>query len=328
MFSNPRLQEGPLNGGGFVNARGGADNAPMYMTETIRPLTIKQLLTWDTDSAGKIFIDDTEVTKIKIVGQVTLATNNAPCYTYVLADGSDEVTVKVYGITEFKKGDFVAVYGRPDSFGGGKEVFAFGVKRIDNPWEIRYHFFAAVADHVARTKTFNRNKLGMISLPGVPRRAELIFESSAAAQEARKRKLLPFTPSPYKRHRGNVNSNSGRREGLNTQLPRKRSSFPVSGSPVNMPPSSEPSSSQYPKIPGIEEEEIRTLSSVCRDVLNIVWKLGGISGKGPGVKPEIVCVQLPLLGLQAVRSALMELLNDGLIEETSDCSFVVTNMTG
>jgi len=133
MFLNRRLQEGPLNGGGFVQGACADSAPPGYMTETLRPLTIKQLLTWNTDSGGKVFIDNTEVTKIKIVGQVIQLSNSAPCYNYVINDGSDEVTVKAYGYTEVNQGDLVAVYGRPDSFGGGKEVFAFSVKRIFDP---------------------------------------------------------------------------------------------------------------------------------------------------------------------------------------------------
>jgi len=334
MFSNPKLQEGPLQGGGFVNG-GPANEKPSYMSETLRPVTIKQLLTWDTDSAGKTFIDNTEVTKIKIVGKVKLAMNSAPCRTFVLYDGSDEVTVKMYGYAEVKQGDLAAVYGRPDSFGQGKELFAFGVKRIDDPWEIRYHYFAAVAEHVARTKSFNRNKLGMIELPGVPRRAEVVVETSSATQEARKKKLAPFTPSPYKRQ----NLNQGVRSDLQRaspsspfpagdgQMPQKRKTFPSSdASPRKLPRTGRVAETELPKIPGIEEEEVRSLSKTSRDVLTIIHSIGGVSGTGPGVKPEQICMQLPLLGLQSVRNALLDLEGDSLIEETDDGNYVIKNI--
>jgi len=336
MFSNPKLQEGPLQGGGFVNS-GVGNAAPSYMTETLRPVTIKQLLTWDTDSAGKTFIDNIEVTKIKIVGQVKLATDSAPCRTFIINDGSDEVTVKLYGYAEVKQGDLVAIYGRPDSFGGGKEVFAFGVKRIYDPWEVRYHYFAAVAEHVARTKSFNRNKLGMIDLPGVPRRAELIAETSSAAQEARKRKLAPFTPSPYKDQNPNQCANSEFKRGSpsspspagSVKMQQKRKIFPSSdASPHKLPRKDRIPIFELPKIPGMDEEEVRSLSKTSREVITIVYSMGGVSGTGHGVKPELICVQLPLLGLQSVRTALIELESDGLIEETDDGSFVLVNMTG
>jgi len=315
MFSNPKLQEGPLQGGGFVQG-GAANAAPSYMSETLRPVTIKQLLTWDTDSAAKTFIDNTEVTKIKIVGKVKLVMKSSTCQTFVLFDGSDEVNVKLYGYSEVKQGDLAAVYGRPDSFGRGKEVFAFGVKRIDNPWEVRYHYFAAVAEHVARTKSFNRNKLGMIELPGVPRRAEVVVETSSVAQEARKKKLAPFTPSPYKRQNQNLGvggdlqrvSPSSPFPASDGRMPQKRkllSSNPAS--PHKLPRTSRVAHFELLKIPGIEEEELRSLPKSSRDVIAIIYSKGGVSGTGPGVTPEQICMELPLLGLERVRDGLINL---------------------
>lgn len=107
------------------------------------PLTIKQCLTATTLPGAKFAIDDKEVTNVTFVGVVVSADIQAASASYVVEDGSGQVTVRVYedttGKPQFREQTYIRVYGNMRMFKDTMNVVAFRIKPVVDYNEVTFH---------------------------------------------------------------------------------------------------------------------------------------------------------------------------------------------
>lgn len=133
-----------------------------YGDESLRPVTIKQLLDWTEAFPGQdTIIDGSPLTQLTIVGQIRKINPQATNITYTLDDGTGTIDVKKWVDAE-KSGDdgaegfnpdmYVRVWGRLKSFNGKKHVGAHFMREVKEFDEVNYHLVEAAYVHLYLTK--------------------------------------------------------------------------------------------------------------------------------------------------------------------------------
>ncbi|KPM35606.1 hypothetical protein AK830_g10974 [Neonectria ditissima] len=146
-------QQGSQGGGG-----GGGKN---YQDESLRPVTIKQILDADEAYAGADFkIDGSAVTQITFVGQIRHVNLQPTTMTFKIDDGTGQIDVKKW-IDADKAQDeadpgwelntHVRVWGRLKSF-NKRHVGAHVIRPVTDPNEVNYHMLEATYVHLYFTK--------------------------------------------------------------------------------------------------------------------------------------------------------------------------------
>ncbi|KAK3502609.1 hypothetical protein B0T13DRAFT_461171 [Neurospora crassa] len=157
------------DGGGFMSGsqQGGSQaGGSKYADESLRPVTIKQLLDWEETFPGaELAIDGHPVTQVTIVGQVRSVKPQPTNITYRIDDGTGAIDVKKWVDSEAQGGEdggsgagaiapdaFVRVWGRLKSLGGKKHVSANFIRQIEDFNEVNYHLLEATYVHLFFTK--------------------------------------------------------------------------------------------------------------------------------------------------------------------------------
>ncbi|KAF7860429.1 hypothetical protein EAF04_008555 [Stromatinia cepivora] len=163
--------QGGADGGGFVQggyggSQGGSQDSPggtkTYGKETLRPVTIKQILDAVQPHPDADFkIDGSEVTQLSFVGQVhsisTQATNN----TYKVDDGTGLIEVKQWIDNDAEpdnakpvpqEGQYIHVWGRLKSFHDKRHVGAHIVRPVTDMNEVTFHGLEATLVHLHFTR--------------------------------------------------------------------------------------------------------------------------------------------------------------------------------
>lgn len=162
--------QGGAHGGGFMPGSQGegnsASNKRTYGKDTLRPVTIKQILDahHPHPDADHMVIDDNEATQVTFVGQVrnisTQTTNN----TYIIDDGTGTIEVKVWidaeaqgdegagGKKNVTTGGYARIWGRVKQFNNKRHVGAQFIRPIEDYNEIAYHLLEATVVHLHFTK--------------------------------------------------------------------------------------------------------------------------------------------------------------------------------
>ncbi|KAK7397625.1 Replication factor A protein 2 [Neonectria punicea] len=144
-------QQGSQGGGGGKN----------YQDESLRPVTIKQILDADEAYAGADFkIDGSSVTQITFVGQIRHVNTQPTTITFKIDDGTGQIDVKKW-IDADKAQDeadpgwelntHVRVWGRLKSF-NKRHVGAHVIRPVTDPNEVNYHLLEATYVHLYFTK--------------------------------------------------------------------------------------------------------------------------------------------------------------------------------
>ncbi|KAJ9117898.1 hypothetical protein QFC20_000179 [Naganishia adeliensis] len=158
MDSNPYYAAG-----GFVNAAGGSPYGASSQSpggkgkggqQTIRPLTIKQVLEASQPHADADFlVDGVELGNIKVIGVVRNISTTATNVSYQVEDGTGTVDCRLWldtsnddnGKTDGIEQDvYVAVVGSIKSFNQKRHVSATTVRPITDMNEVHYHFLECV----------------------------------------------------------------------------------------------------------------------------------------------------------------------------------------
>jgi replication factor A2 len=134
-----------------------------YNDETLRPVTIKQLL--DVEEAypqAELFIDGANLnhTQLTVVGQVRAVNPQATNITYRLDDGTGQIDVKKWVDAEkqddtepkFELDSYVRVWGRLKIFNGRKHLGAHFMRAVDDFNEVNYHMLEVTYVHLYATK--------------------------------------------------------------------------------------------------------------------------------------------------------------------------------
>ncbi len=132
-----------------------------YGEESLRPVTIKQLLDVEEAYPGADFVVDTmTLTQVTLVGQVRGVNAQSTHITYKVDDGTNVIDVKKWvdpdkpgdGDARYSLDQYVRVWGRLKSFNGRRHVGAHYMRAIDDFNEVTYHLLEATYVHLALSR--------------------------------------------------------------------------------------------------------------------------------------------------------------------------------
>ncbi|KAF2460759.1 hypothetical protein BDY21DRAFT_279217 [Lineolata rhizophorae] len=164
--------QGGHGGGGFM---GGTQESPGsagkgYSRETLRPVTIKQLLDVPPTTDDSFKLDGADVSALTFVGQIRNISSQATNVTYKMDDGTGIIETKLWrnvdaeAAAEMEGGDsrhskpnvaenmYVRVLGRMRGFGNKNYVMASVVHPITDFNEIAFHLLEATVVHLHYTR--------------------------------------------------------------------------------------------------------------------------------------------------------------------------------
>lgn len=141
-----------------------------YQDESLRPVTIKQILDAEEAFSGADFkIDGTAVTQITFVGQVRSVNPQPTNITIKIDDGTGQIEVKKWIDVDkqddadpgFELDSHVRVWGRLKSFSNKRHVGAHVIRPITDFNEVNYHLLEATYVHLY----FTHGPLGQNGAP-------------------------------------------------------------------------------------------------------------------------------------------------------------------
>lgn len=165
--------QGGNAGGGFMpgsQGEGSASNKRTYRQDTLRPVTIKQLIDahHPHPDAEYVMIDGAEALQVTFVGQIRNISSQTTNVTYKIDDGTGIIEVKVWVDAEAQMGDvemdgipkrakpqeqeYARVFGRVKNFNNKRHVGAIAVRPVTDYNEISYHLLEATVVHLHFSK--------------------------------------------------------------------------------------------------------------------------------------------------------------------------------
>ncbi|PHH86688.1 hypothetical protein CDD83_9886 [Cordyceps sp. RAO-2017] len=151
--------------GGSQQGSQGGGGGKAYQDESLRPVTIKQILEAEEAFSGADFkIDGAAVTQITFVGQVRSINPQSTNVTFKLDDGTGQIEVKKWIDADkqddadpgFELDSHVRVWGRLKSFSNKRHVGAHVIRPVADYNEVNYHLLEATYVHLF----FTRGPLG------------------------------------------------------------------------------------------------------------------------------------------------------------------------
>ncbi|KJZ79844.1 hypothetical protein HIM_00558 [Hirsutella minnesotensis 3608] len=136
-------------GGSQTGSQGGGKS---YQDESLRPVTIKQILEAEEAFSGADFkIDGSPVTQITFVGQVRSVNPQPTNITFKIDDGTGQIEVKKWIDADkqdeadpgFEVDSHVRVWGRLKSFSSKRHVGAHVIRPVADYNEVNYHLLEA-----------------------------------------------------------------------------------------------------------------------------------------------------------------------------------------
>lgn len=138
-----------------------------YQDESLRPLTVKQILDAEEAFQGADFkIDGSPVTQITAVGQVRSFNPQPTNITVRIDDGTGTLEVKKFIDVDkqheaenpgYEVDSHVRIWGRLKSFSGKRYVSAHLIRPITDHNEVNYHMLEATYVHLFMTKPEAQN---------------------------------------------------------------------------------------------------------------------------------------------------------------------------
>lgn len=147
--------------GGSQQGSQGGGGGKSYQDESLRPLTIKQILDAEEAYAGADFrIDGSPVTQITFVGQIRGINPQPTNITLKIDDGTGQIEVKKWIDVDkqdevdpgYEQDAYVRVWGRLKSFSNKRHVGAHVIRPITDMNEVNYHMVESAYVHLYFTK--------------------------------------------------------------------------------------------------------------------------------------------------------------------------------
>ncbi|KAF4513427.1 hypothetical protein G6O67_000700 [Ophiocordyceps sinensis] len=166
--------------GGSQQGSQGGGGGKSYQDESLRPVTIKQVLEAEEAYSGADFkIDGSPVTQITFVGQVRSVNAQSTNMTFKIDDGTGQIEVKKWIDADkhdeaepgFDVDSHVRVWGRLKSFSNKRHVGAHVIRPVANYNEVNYHLLEATYVHLFFTR----------GAPGGAATADSMFVDGGAA---------------------------------------------------------------------------------------------------------------------------------------------------
>ncbi|OMH81781.1 Replication factor A protein 2 [Zancudomyces culisetae] len=161
---------GAASAGGFFTSEAGSAKKDAIAQQTVRPVTIKQLLAIDTEHPDKPFvIDGNEIKFLYMIGVVRNINSQATMTTYSVEDGSGSIEVKVWAnhlnnesdeAAGIQPNQYVRIIGEFKLFNDKRHVLALSILPINDFNEITYHLLSVVQTHLESTKGMGGGKAG------------------------------------------------------------------------------------------------------------------------------------------------------------------------
>ncbi|KAK1831399.1 hypothetical protein QBC39DRAFT_426130 [Podospora conica] len=133
-----------------------------YSDDTLRPVTIKQLLDSKEPYPGAdLSLDGHPITQVTLVGQIRSVQPQTTNITYRIDDGTGLTDVKKWvdaekteteGANTFAPDTYVRVFGRLSSFNNKRHVGAHFIRAVEDFNEVNYHLLEATYVHLYLTK--------------------------------------------------------------------------------------------------------------------------------------------------------------------------------
>ncbi|KAJ2783143.1 Replication factor A protein 2 [Coemansia interrupta] len=161
---------GGTSGGGWMNSGGGGGGEDDksrggYKNQTLRPVTIKQMLTLESaKDDAPVMLDGEEVRQVTFVGVVRNMNRQQVNLMYSVEDGTGKIDVRVWNNDgddmevgeqtnpDIVEGQYVRVYGDLKFFNNKRHVSAHKVRPITDHNEITYHGIEAIYVHLTKTR--------------------------------------------------------------------------------------------------------------------------------------------------------------------------------
>ncbi|KAI1776905.1 replication protein A, subunit RPA32 [Hypoxylon cercidicola] len=156
---------GDDGGGFFGGSQSGSQAAKPVNDESLRPVTVKQIIDAKQAYGNDGFrIDEVDVTQVTFVGMVRNINLQTTNITYKIDDGTGIMEVKQWldpdkdgeagggGASAFALEQYVRVWGRLKSFGNKRHVGAHVIKPVPDFNEVNYHLLEATYVHLFFTK--------------------------------------------------------------------------------------------------------------------------------------------------------------------------------
>ncbi|CCT65129.1 related to single-stranded DNA binding protein 30K chain [Fusarium fujikuroi] len=147
--------------GGSQQGSQGGTGGKSYQDESLRPVTIKQILDAEEAYAGADFkIDGSPVTQITFVGQIRKIQPQPTNITLNIDDGTGMIEVKKWIDVDkqddadpgFEVESHVRIWGRLKSFNNKRHVGAHVIRPVADFNEVNYHMLEAAYVHLYFTK--------------------------------------------------------------------------------------------------------------------------------------------------------------------------------
>lgn len=165
---------GGSGGGGFMtggsqSASQGGSGGKMGGVQTLRPLTIRQILNaTQAHPEADFVVDGAGIGQLTFVGYVANITTNPTNVIYMISDATGAIEVRVWmdansGTQKFKDVkdfDYVRVIGGIKSFQQRRYINTGHMRVITDPNEIFYHQLEALHSHLSLVKDAGGNNTG------------------------------------------------------------------------------------------------------------------------------------------------------------------------
>ncbi|KAJ1677771.1 ATP-dependent RNA helicase dbp10, partial [Spiromyces aspiralis] len=155
-----------VGGGGFMSSQGGGEESKRnYANQSLRPVTIKQILEVSPphpDMPHKL--DGEELKQLTFVGVIRNIEVQSINATYFIEDGTGQIEVRVWGndgddpVSSMEQQEgigvnkYVRVYGDLKFFNNRRNILGHSIKPIKDFNEITYHYLEALYIHLTKTR--------------------------------------------------------------------------------------------------------------------------------------------------------------------------------
>ncbi|KAM3537715.1 hypothetical protein ARSEF1564_009361 [Beauveria bassiana] len=159
--------QGGDDSGGFMadgSQQGSQSGGKAYQDESLRPVTVKQVVEAEEGYSGGDFkIDGASAPQVTFVGQIRSVNAQATNITLKIDDGTGQIEVKKWidgdkpeDPEAYELDSYVRVWGRLKSFSNKRHVGAHVIRPVDDFNEVNYHMLEATYVHLF----FTRGPLG------------------------------------------------------------------------------------------------------------------------------------------------------------------------
>ncbi|WFC93816.1 Replication factor A protein 2 [Malassezia brasiliensis] len=154
---------GNMGGGGFFGgANGSQEGGRRVGTNSLRPVTVRQVLNASQPHSDAPFtFDNAELSQVTLVAWIQNISRNATNVSYTLDDGTGQLDVRQWidnsmdegaKVDEFHTNEYVRVLGEVKSFNNKRSVTAASIARLEDHNEYLFHQLDVIYTHLQLAK--------------------------------------------------------------------------------------------------------------------------------------------------------------------------------